>query len=62
MKKALFLFTLVGISCFLFAQNKPTIEFVSIPAGTFTMGSPENEPAAIYNSLGFRIVRDISPK
>jgi formylglycine-generating enzyme required for sulfatase activity len=44
MKKTLFLLTFVGFSWILFAQNKPTIEFVTIPAGTFTMGSPENEP------------------
>lgn len=44
MKKTLFLLTFVGFSWILFAQNKPTIEFVSIPAGTFTLGSPEDEP------------------
>lgn len=44
MKKTFFLLTFLGLSLILFSQNKPTIEFVSIPAGTFTMGSPADEP------------------
>ncbi len=38
--------TLVSLLCAaaLAAQEKPNIKWVSIPAGTFTMGSPETEP------------------
>ena len=44
MKKLIFVFAMLGffISAS-FGQTKPTIEWVSIPAGTFTMGSPISE-------------------
>jgi formylglycine-generating enzyme len=39
------LLLLVAMGCFItaIAQNKPTIEWVSVPAGTFLMGSKESE-------------------
>jgi sulfatase modifying factor 1 len=44
MKKLIFVYAMLGffISAS-FGQTKPTIEWVSIPAGTFTMGSPVSE-------------------
>jgi formylglycine-generating enzyme required for sulfatase activity len=44
MKNSIFVFILLTINVtLLFSQTKPTIEFVDIPAGTFTMGSPTTE-------------------
>jgi sulfatase modifying factor 1 len=43
MSKVIYGLLLVLLATPLFSQTKPTIEWVSIPAGTFTMGSPENE-------------------
>jgi sulfatase modifying factor 1 len=35
--------------------HKPTIEWVSIPAGTFLMGSPENEPQRMVDEKQHRV-------
>jgi formylglycine-generating enzyme required for sulfatase activity len=43
MKKDFLILTLLSYGLFVTAQNKPIIEWVSIPAGTFTMGSPTSE-------------------
>lgn len=43
MKKSIFTLSVFLFTVLLWAQNKPIIEWVSIPAGTFTMGSPESE-------------------
>jgi len=43
-----FVIPLFFIVC-LYGQNKPVIEWVEIPAGTFTMGSPVNE---LYRTSG----------
>src|SRR5512133_458981 len=43
MKKDFLILTLLSYGLLGTAQNKPIIEWVSIPAGTFTMGSPANE-------------------
>jgi len=44
MKKLIFVFTMLTfLMSASFGQTKPTIEWVSIPAGTFTMGSPTGE-------------------
>ena len=42
MKKIIF-FVLIGLSLCSNTPIKPTIEWISIPAGTFTMGSPKDE-------------------
>jgi len=41
--RIIFLFLLMIFGLFTTAQNKPIIEWVDIPAGTFTMGSPTSE-------------------
>lgn len=43
MQKFLFIQLLIILSFVVRAQTKPTIEWVDIPAGTFTMGSPDTE-------------------
>jgi sulfatase modifying factor 1 len=43
MKRFFLILMFVGLWLFATAQTKPTIEWVSIPAGTFTMGSPTSE-------------------
>jgi formylglycine-generating enzyme required for sulfatase activity len=43
MKKSVFILTFLIMALFATAQTKPTIEWASIPAGTFIMGSPQNE-------------------
>ncbi|MCK9305338.1 MAG: formylglycine-generating enzyme family protein [Bacteroidales bacterium] len=40
MKKGFFLFFVSFVSITLFAQTRPVIEWVSVPAGTFYMGAP----------------------
>lgn len=43
MKKNLFIFAFISLGLFATAQTKPAIEWSSIPAGTFSMGSPASE-------------------
>ena len=43
MKKGIITIIVLFVSIVLFAQTKPTIAWASIPAGKFTMGSPESE-------------------
>jgi formylglycine-generating enzyme required for sulfatase activity len=37
------------------AQNKPTVEWADIPAGTFTMGSPSNEAKRLANEIQHQV-------
>ena len=44
MKKVIYVFAMLTIfGNAIFGQTKPTIAWVDIPAGTFTMGSPTSE-------------------
>ncbi len=43
MKKNVLTLLILGFGLLAIAQTKPTIEWASIPAGTFTMGSPKSE-------------------
>lgn len=43
MKKIIFVVAAIAISVSFFAQSKPQIEWVSVPGGTFTMGTPTTE-------------------
>jgi formylglycine-generating enzyme len=43
MTKNFLILTFMNFGLFTTAQTKPTIEWISIPAGTFTMGSPSSE-------------------
>jgi formylglycine-generating enzyme required for sulfatase activity len=43
MSKIILILTFIGFGLFVTAQNKPAIEWVFIPAGTFNMGSPASE-------------------
>lgn len=43
MKKIILSFVFMSLCLYVTAQTKPTIEWVSIPAGTFSMGSPVSQ-------------------
>lgn len=43
MKKNILIMTFISLGLVATAQTKPVIEWINIPAGTFTMGSPKSE-------------------
>ena len=49
MKKEICTIIILLVTTVMFSQTKPTISWVSIPSGTFTMGSPAVEVDRFYN-------------
>lgn len=55
MNKTILLSIFITFSISVIAQNKPNIEWVTIPAGTFTMGSPEGEPERTEDEIQHQV-------
>jgi len=60
MKKIFFIIVNIAIYLFsniyIFAQDKPTIEWIDIPAGTFIMGSSIDEYKRVYNETQHSVI------
>jgi formylglycine-generating enzyme len=55
MTRIFLILTLISWGLFTNAQTKPTIEWVTIPAGTFTMGSPGSEAERSNNETQHQV-------
>jgi formylglycine-generating enzyme required for sulfatase activity len=58
MKKNFLILLFLSCVYIVSAQSKPTVEWVSIPAGTFLMGSPENEAERSKNETQHPVTVD----
>jgi formylglycine-generating enzyme required for sulfatase activity len=55
MTKNILIFTFMSFVLISTAQIKPTIDWVSVPSGTFTMGSPESEAERSNNETQHQV-------
>jgi formylglycine-generating enzyme required for sulfatase activity len=58
MTKNFLILTFMSLGLCSTAQTKPTIEWVSVPAGTFAMGSPESEADRSKNETQHQVTLD----